>query len=83
MSIRATAVYLLLFLASLLTLQGCLKAENLRPATNVVLLQYEYETVRDQFRDAELTVEERLEFCLLYTSPIPRDQRGARMPSSA
>ena len=21
--------------------------------------------------------------CLLYTSPIPRDQRGARMPSSA
>ena len=62
MSIRATAVYLLLFLASLLTLQGCLKAENLRPAANVVLLQYEYETVRDQFRDAELTVKERLEF---------------------
>ena len=22
-------------------------------------------------------------FCLLYTSPIPRDQRGSRMPSSA
>ena len=22
-------------------------------------------------------------FCLLYTSPSPRDQRGARMPSSA
>ena len=25
----------------------------------------------------------RAEFCLLYTSPSPRDQRGSRMPSSA
>ena len=25
----------------------------------------------------------RLEACLLYTSPSPRDQRGSRMPSSA
>ena len=24
-----------------------------------------------------------LNFCLLYTSPSPRDQRGSRMPSSA
>ena len=24
-----------------------------------------------------------LRFCLLYTSPSPRDQRGSRMPSSA
>ena len=24
-----------------------------------------------------------LTFCLLYTSPSPRDQRGSRMPSSA
>ena len=24
-----------------------------------------------------------LQFCLLYTSPSPRDQRGTRMPSSA
>ena len=23
------------------------------------------------------------DFCLLYTSPSPRDQRGSRMPSSA
>ena len=27
--------------------------------------------------------EERIIFCLLYTSPSPRDQRGSRMPSSA
>ena len=26
---------------------------------------------------------QRLKACLLYTSPSPRDQRGARMPSSA
>ena len=25
----------------------------------------------------------RLQGCLLYTSPSPRDQRGSRMPSSA
>ena len=25
----------------------------------------------------------KLEDCLLYTSPSPRDQRGSRMPSSA
>ena len=26
---------------------------------------------------------ERVAYCLLYTSPSPRDQRGSRMPSSA
>ena len=31
-------------------------------------------------RDVTLTL---LNFCLLYTSPSPRDQRGSRMPSSA
>ena len=25
----------------------------------------------------------RIQICLLYTSPSPRDQRGSRMPSSA
>ena len=30
-----------------------------------------------------LATEDRLLFCLLYTSPSPRDQRGSRMPSSA
>ena len=33
---------------------------------------------------AGITAElDRLETCLLYTSPSPRDQRGSRMPSSA
>ena len=29
------------------------------------------------------TAAEYFDFCLLYTSPSPRDQRGSRMPSSA
>ena len=32
---------------------------------------------------SHLLVEARDHICLLYTSPSPRDQRGARMPSSA
>ena len=31
-----------------------------------------------KFKDAE-----KMQACLLYTSPSPRDQRGSRMPSSA
>ena len=29
------------------------------------------------------TTDKKIEVCLLYTSPSPRDQRGSRMPSSA
>ena len=35
--------------------------------------------VDDQFAP----LAERIQACLLYTSPSPRDQRGSRMPSSA
>ena len=28
-------------------------------------------------------IDDKADFCLLYTSPSPRDQRGSRMPSSA
>ena len=42
----------------------------------------------DQSPDEFMIVERypsraKLEDCLLYTSPSPRDQRGSRMPSSA
>ena len=45
----------------------------------------------DRYRDAELdfvdccltALAERLDICLLYTSPSPRDQGEPRMPSSA
>ena len=33
--------------------------------------------------DSQLNPTSQIHFCLLYTSPSPRDQRGSRMPSSA
>ena len=45
-----------------LMLTGCANMQNVKPVTDLVLLQYEYETVRDQFRDTDLTPGERLEF---------------------
>ena len=36
----------------------------------------------DDFKDT-LSYLSNIRFCLLYTSPSPRDQRGSRMPSSA
>ena len=35
------------------------------------------------FKDDALGGSNQFIFCLLYTSPSPRDQRGSRMPSSA
>ena len=37
----------------------------------------------DMARDWAIGEVERLESCLLYTSPSPRDKRQSRMPSSA
>ena len=37
--------------------------------------------LKRKLEDRLLFIEPRI--CLLYTSPSPRDQRGARMPSSA
>ena len=36
-----------------------------------------------RYTDKEFFDLEKEYFCLLYTSPSPRDQRGSRMPSSA
>ena len=46
------------------------------------LLQAEPADVR-RLADVLIEVKARVKFCLLYTSPSPRDQRGSRMPSSA
>ena len=38
----------------------------------------------EDIQDGEVLLQvEKFSFCLLYTSPSPRDQRGSRMPSSA
>ena len=34
-------------------------------------------------RAGRFDLKDNPDFCLLYTSPSPRDQRGSRMPSSA
>ena len=44
--------------------------------------------ISDQFKEKRfaekvLAQKDLSKFCLLYTSPSPRDQRGSRMPSSA
>ena len=40
----------------------------------IITAEMEYVAIRENMK---------LEVCLLYTSPSPRDQRGSRMPSSA
>ena len=42
-----------------------------------------YSSVEDQRAYYELFFEENPKFCLLYTSPSPRDRNVSRMPSSA
>ena len=44
--------------------------------------KYRYVDFKRRKWDVEGTVE-RLEYCLLYTSPSPRDRQKSRMPSSA
>ena len=41
------------------------------------------EKQKPQNERSPMPLREKLQFCLLYTSPSPRDQRGSRMPSSA
>ena len=45
-------------------------------------IQYDLKELETVFFNAVERLKE-LTFCLLYTSPSPRDQRGSRMPSSA
>ena len=39
--------------------------------------------VSEGFRDLTRVKQHQLVYCLLYTSPSPRDKRQSRMPSSA
>ena len=46
-------------------------------------LKQAVDSAYSSFSHAEIAPLIRLNDCLLYTSPSPRDQRGSRMPSSA
>ena len=50
-----------------------------------IVVPQELENYQDEVLhlSAGCAIEAHGEFCLLYTSPSPRDQRGSRMPSSA
>ena len=45
-------------------------------------LQQEKTKIINEY-EVKISSQEKLQTCLLYTSPSPRDQRGPRMPSSA
>ena len=60
-NLKHFTLYAFLSIASLLTV-GCASVPALQFGTNAVLLEAEFEGVRDQFRNVDLTVEERLEF---------------------
>ena len=51
-----------------------------KPGPKVVMRLSDKKLYRDLVFKSEIAAAEA---CLLYTSPSPRDQRGARMPSSA
>ena len=44
---------------------------------------FSYKKGKDQKPKSDGKPIDMIGFCLLYTSPSPRDQRGSRMPSSA
>ena len=64
-------------------LEGCIIKRTTNPPGFVVY----HETGRVLRKFIDTNKDEKLDqwsyYCLLYTSPSPRDQRGSRMPSSA
>ena len=73
------------FAVELITSQKIAKKGQALPNTNRVLGLYALDTQRgvvETFRAGAVLMATG-GICLLYTSPSPRDQRGARMPSSA
>ena len=41
------------------------------------------QSLENRIKGMQTEAQGKMEICLLYTSPSPRDQRGSRMPSSA
>ena len=60
-----------------------LLAEKLSLAREVASLKPEIDDLRSQVQANQGLLVEKLSFCLLYTSPSPRDRTRSRMPSSA
>ena len=67
------------------SIQNGLSSQNLHPQYEIVLEEHRNYVKAIKEAGLKINLLEPLEEypCLLYTSPSPRDQRGARMPSSA
>ena len=70
------------------TIQGFLYQFNKTVLEVLKAQEDEVITVEGIIEDIEISSPSKLsaiqcKYCLLYTSPSPRDQRGSRMPSSA
>ena len=65
------SAYAVAFLVPFISLFGETKASKIISSEN------------EFFVENKLTESLKFNYCLLYTSPSPRDQRGSRMPSSA
>ena len=52
-------------------------------SSNLLFFGLELNTIEDDIIEGALTHEGLAYYCLLYTSPSPRDKRQSRMPSSA
>ena len=68
--------------AGLATLQQRVKKAGVifRTGSENIGMVHRYQIDNQRFRIVDRS---SCQFCLLYTSPSPRDQRGSRMPSSA
>ena len=65
---------------------GCISKDEANPLLKQHFDRFDKDTdgkIDAKELPALATVVARLQRCLLYTSPSPRDQRGSRMPSSA
>ena len=56
------------------------KGEKKKPSIEKVFM---WDSLGKRYQSKPDELDIAFEFCLLYTSPSPRDQRGSRMPSSA
>ena len=77
------------FVGMYYTLQADIEVEKNEPAAQIERLEFD---LKEEWNEKSiLNLQERIEmleegqdlFCLLYTSPSPRDRQKSRMPSSA
>ena len=54
-----------------------------RDENSNAIINTDHAAYNDYINTRRINSDKQAEFCLLYTSPSPRDRYGSRMPSSA